>query len=136
MARDTADDRTVQDSGCGLPADRPDKFDGTVVVEWLNVTGGIDCGRLWLNAHIQMIRQGMAFVGVDAQAGGLYGQAARSQPRTAQAASSRRTRHAMARCTTRGDSFSYSIYQQTGQALHADGLSSWAAGCRSTWSLG
>lgn len=53
----------------------PSKFDGTVVVEWLNVTGGIDTPAAWLNAHIQMIRQGMAFVGIDAQAGGLNGQA-------------------------------------------------------------
>lgn len=53
----------------------PTHFDGTVVVEWLNVTGGIDAPAAWLNAHIQMIRQGMAFIGIDAQEGGIYGQA-------------------------------------------------------------
>ena len=29
----------------------PAHFDGTVVVEWLNVTGGIDAPAAWLNAH-------------------------------------------------------------------------------------
>ena len=53
----------------------PKHFDGTVVVEWLNVTAGIDAPAAWLNAHIQMIRDGMAYVGVDAQAGGINGQA-------------------------------------------------------------
>ena len=39
----------------------PARFDGTVVVEWLNVTGGIDAPAAWLNAHDEMIREGMAF---------------------------------------------------------------------------
>ena len=52
----------------------PARFDGTVVVEWLNVTGGIDAPAAWLNAHDEMIRRGMAFVGVDAQAGGINGE--------------------------------------------------------------
>ena len=49
------------------------KFDGTVVVEWLNVTGGIDAphGVAERRPHIQMIRQGMAFIGIDAQKGGI-----------------------------------------------------------------
>ena len=53
----------------------PKRFDGTVVVEWLNVTAGIDAPAAWLSSHIQMIRDGMAYVGVDAQAGGINGQA-------------------------------------------------------------
>ena len=52
----------------------PQRFDGTVVVEWLNVTAGIDAPAAWLNAHVQMIRAGMAYVGVDAQAGGINGE--------------------------------------------------------------
>ncbi len=53
----------------------PKRFDGTVVVEWLNVTAGIDAPAAWLSSHIQMIRDGMVYVGVDAQAGGINGQA-------------------------------------------------------------
>ena len=40
-------------------------FDGTVVVEWLNVTGGIDAPAAWLNAHDEMIREGMVELTVD-----------------------------------------------------------------------
>ena len=51
----------------------PKKFDGTVAVEWLNVTGGIDAAAAWLTGHPEEVRAGMAYVGVDAQAGGING---------------------------------------------------------------
>ena len=51
----------------------PKKFDGTVAVEWLNVTGGIDAAATWLTGHAAMVHAGMAYVGVDAQSGGIYG---------------------------------------------------------------
>ncbi len=97
----------------------PSKFDGTVVVEWLNVTGGIDAPAAWLNAHAQMIRQGMAFVGVDAQAGGIYGQAGSIASKDGFGGLKSQARYAP--LNHPGDSFSYSIYEQAGQALHADG---------------
>ncbi len=99
----------------------PSKFDGTVVVEWLNVTGGIDAPAAWLNAHIQMIRQGMAFVGVDAQAGGIYGQAGSIAAKDGAGGIKQTDPARYGSLDHPGDSFSYSIYQQTGQALHADG---------------
>jgi Alpha/beta hydrolase domain len=49
----------------------PRRFDGTVVVEWLNVSGGVDAAAAWLTDHVQMIRSGMAYVGVSAQATGV-----------------------------------------------------------------
>ena len=76
----------------------PARFDGTVVVEWLNVTGGIDAPAAWLNAHIQMIRQGMAFIGIDAQKGGIYGQAGSIASKDGFGGSSRR--RATRRCST------------------------------------
>ncbi len=97
----------------------PSKFDGTVVVEWLNVTGGIDAPAAWLNAHIQMIRQGMAFIGVDAQEGGINGQAGSIASKDGISGLKSQARYAS--LNHPGDSFSYSIYQQTGQAVHADG---------------
>ena len=97
------------------------KFDGTVVVEWLNVTGGIDAPAAWLNAHIQMIRDGMAFVGVDAQAGGIYGQAGSIAAKDGAGGIKQTNPTRYASLDHPGDSFSYSIYEQTGQALHADG---------------
>jgi hypothetical protein len=99
----------------------PSKFDGTVVVEWLNVTGGIDAPAAWLNAHIQMIRQGMAFVGVDAQAGGLNGQAGSIAAKDGAGGIKQTDPARYGSLHHPGDSFSYSIYQQAGQALHADG---------------
>ncbi len=50
---------------------KPSKFKGTVVVEWMNVSGGLDVGVDWINAHVQMIREGMAWVGVSAQRAGV-----------------------------------------------------------------
>jgi hypothetical protein len=49
------------------------RFDGTVVAEWLNVSGGADAGAAWLTDHVQMIRSGMVYVGVSAQAIGVNG---------------------------------------------------------------
>ena len=97
----------------------PSKFDGTVVVEWLNVTGGIDAPAAWLNAHIQMIRQGMAFIGVDAQEGGIYGQAGSIASKDGFGGLKGQARYAA--LNHPGDSFSYSIYAQAGQAIRADG---------------
>ena len=99
----------------------PTRFDGTVVVEWLNVTGGIDVPAAWLNAHIQMIRQGMAFVGIDAQAGGIYGQAGSIAAKDGAGGIKQTDPARYGSLNHPGDSFSYSIYEQAGQALHVDG---------------
>jgi len=99
----------------------PSRFDGTVVVEWLNVTGGIDAPAAWLNAHMQMIRQGMAFIGVDAQAGGIYGQAGSIAAKDGAGGIKQTDPDRYGSLNHPGDSFSYSIYEQAGQAVHADG---------------
>ncbi len=99
----------------------PKRFDGTVVVEWLNVTAGIDAPAAWLNAHIQMIRDGMAYVGVDAQAGGINGQP--GSIATAAHAHGLRQTDPIRYGTLHhpGDSFSYSIFAQAGKAIRAAG---------------
>jgi len=51
----------------------PKRFHGTVVVEWLNVSGGIDAPPDWLQGHDQMLRDGIAWVGVSAQIVGVEG---------------------------------------------------------------
>ncbi len=51
----------------------PKVFSGTVAVEWLNVTGGLDAGPDWTYSHRQMLRAGMAYVGVSAQKVGVEG---------------------------------------------------------------
>jgi hypothetical protein len=51
----------------------PKKFNGTVFVEWLNVSGGVDAGPDWTQGHVEMIRQGAAWVGISAQYVGVEG---------------------------------------------------------------
>jgi hypothetical protein len=51
----------------------PAKFKGTVFVEWFNVSGGVDAGPDWTQGHVEMIRQGAAWVGVSAQFVGVEG---------------------------------------------------------------
>ena len=45
----------------------PSRFNGTVVVEWLNVSGGVDDSPDWTLSHNELIREGFAWVGVSAQ---------------------------------------------------------------------
>jgi hypothetical protein len=51
------------------PAD-PAAFNGTVLMEWNNVTGQIDASPVWYLAHEHLIREGFIFVGVAAQQAG------------------------------------------------------------------
>lgn len=52
------------------PADQA-RFNGVVVVEWLNVTNGYDTDVLWLYQKEFFIREGYAWIGVSAQDGGV-----------------------------------------------------------------
>ena len=54
------------------PANAAD-FSGTVVVEWLNVSGGLDAAPDWMLAHTYLLRHGHAWVGVSAQRAGIEG---------------------------------------------------------------
>ncbi|MEE8386800.1 MAG: alpha/beta hydrolase domain-containing protein, partial [Dehalococcoidia bacterium] len=49
------------------------KFNGTVVVEWHNVSGGLDAAPDWTYAHTLLMRNGFAWVGVSAQHEGVEG---------------------------------------------------------------
>ena len=49
------------------------KFNGTVLVEWLNVSGGIDAAAVWFMAHREIVREGYAYVVVSAQQVGVQG---------------------------------------------------------------
>ena len=54
------------------PKDRT-QFNGTVLVEWLNVSGGIDAPAVWMMAHREILRAGYAYVAVSAQKVGVDG---------------------------------------------------------------
>ena len=51
----------------------PERFTGTVLVEWLNVTAGTDIAPVYGYAHRHLLRAGFAWVGVSAQRGGIDG---------------------------------------------------------------
>ncbi len=82
----------------------PRKFNGTVVVEWLNVSGGLDDAPDWVLTHNELIRDGFAWVGVSAQAVGVN-----------QLVSSDPARYGS--LSDPGDSYSYDIFSQAGQAV-------------------
>ncbi|MGF7235773.1 MAG: alpha/beta hydrolase domain-containing protein [Frankia sp.] len=84
----------------------PKKFNGTVVVEWLNVSGGTDAAPDWTLAHNELIREGFAWVGVSAQSVGVNA-AKKADP----------ARYAP--LSHPGDSFSYDIFSQVGQSVRA-----------------
>ena len=49
----------------------PKKFNGTVVVEWNNVSGGVDSAPDWIQGHVELLREGVAWMGVSAQIVGV-----------------------------------------------------------------
>ena len=87
------------------PAD-PARFNGTVVVEWLNVSAGLDVAPEWIVSHNELIREGFAWVGVSAQATGIATIKTIDPVRYAS-------------LSHPGDSYSYDIYSQAGQAVRA-----------------
>jgi opacity protein-like surface antigen len=86
-----------------LPAN-PRKFNGTVVVEWLNVTGGNDLETTWPVAGLYLMQHGYGYVGVSAQAVGADFLPAWDPKR-------------YAGITHPGDEFSFDIFSQAMQAL-------------------
>ncbi len=99
----------------------PKRFDGTVIVEWLNVSGGVDAAAAWLTDHVQLIRSGMVYVGISAQAGGIVGAAGSlgaSNGQTGGIKGSDPARYSSLEHP--GDSYSYSIFEQGGAAVRRD----------------
>ena len=48
-------------------------FSGNVIVEWLNVSGGVDSDPEWATLHEEIVRSGDIWVGVSAQSIGVEG---------------------------------------------------------------
>lgn len=109
------------------PSD-PRRFNGTVLVEWLNVSGGVDASPDWQHTHAELIRRGYAWVGVSAQAVGVNQLKCPTPPTPACPSAPSQGGPVPgdpARYGTLshpGDSFSYDIFSQAGQAIrdHAD----------------
>jgi hypothetical protein len=86
-------------------------FNGTVVVEWFNVTGGLDAAPDWTQMHTELIREGYAWVGVSAQRVGIEGGGAFDLPLKVIDPERYGSLHHP------GDSFSYDIFSQAAQAV-------------------
>ena len=87
------------------PAD-PARFNGTVVVEWLNVTSGYDVEASFGQLRAELLRRGYAYVGVTAQVVGATALRAWDPVR-------------YARVVHPGDAYSYDVFAQVAQALRA-----------------
>ena len=99
----------------------PDRFNGTVIVEWLNVSGGVDAAAAWLTDHVQMIRNGDVYVGISAQAAGIVGAAGTLGASGGQAGGIKGADPARYGSLEHpGDSYSYSIFEQGGAAVRRD----------------
>ena len=105
------------------PADADD-FDGTVFVEWLNVTAGVDGDPDFGLAHAELLGHGSAYVGVSAQAVSVEGgQAALpidipgGGPRPLKQWDPER----YGELAHPGDPYSYDIFSQAAQAVRRPG---------------
>jgi hypothetical protein len=96
------------------PSD-PKKFNGTVVVEWLNESAGSDTAPDWIGDHTELIRQGFAWVGVSAQALGINGGTGVLGGGGAGLRKENPPRYGTLRHP--GDAFSYDIFSQAAQAI-------------------
>jgi len=94
------------------PADAA-AFNGTVFVEWLNVSGGLDANPLWVQAQVELLRSGAAWVGVSAQTDGISGEGGLGSALRLQNADPVR----YASLEHPGDSFSYDLFSQVGAAV-------------------
>ena len=94
----------------------PAKFNGTVVMEWLNVSGGLDAPADWFMAHRELVRAGYAYVAVSAQRVGVEGGASLGYDMSLKKMAPER----YAPLHHPGDAFAYDIFSQAGR-LARDG---------------
>ena len=92
----------------------PANFNGNVIIEWLNVSGGLDAAPDWTYTHVELIREGYAWVGLSAQVVGIDGGPSMGLVAgyTLKAADPGR----YGSLVHPGDQYSYDMYTQTGAA--------------------
>ena len=94
----------------------PEKFNGTVLVEWYNVTNGFDAENTWFFTWEHILRSGYIWVGVSAQRVGVNALKAWSPSRYG-------TLDVTQGGTINDDSLSYDIFSQAGEAIrHPAGI--------------
>jgi hypothetical protein len=94
---------------------QPNRFNGTVILEWQNVTAGYDIDASWIGGNAEhFMREGYVWVGVSAQRVGVH------QPGTGLRSWSPGrygTLDVTAGGTILNDALSYDIFSQAGQAI-------------------
>jgi len=88
------------------------RFNGTVVVEWLNVSGGFDAAPDWTSTHTMLLRDGFAWIGVSAQYIGVSG----GPPLDRHLALKEVNPVRYGPLVHPGDTYSYDIFSQAGVA--------------------
>lgn len=94
----------------------PRDFNGTVVLEWLNVSNLYDQDGDWMQSHEHLVRDGYAYVGVSAQRAGVH------SPGTGLKAWSPERYGDLdltAAGTVTNDGLAYDVFSQAAQALRA-----------------
>jgi hypothetical protein len=94
------------------PADAA-RWNGSVVVEWFNVSGGLDAAPDWSFLHRQIFRAGFAYVGVSVQRVGVEGGGFASIQIPLKTVNPQR----YGELAHPGDAFAYDIYTQAGRAI-------------------
>ncbi len=97
----------------------PDRFSGTVVVEWHNVSAGIDAAADWGFFHRHLTAQGHAWVGVSAQKAGIDGGGVTESIHLKLLAPDR-----YGHLEHPGDAWSFAIFTQVGALLRMPGAGS------------
>ena len=91
------------------------RFNGTVAVEWLNVTGGLDAAPDWSYTHRELLRSGYAYVGVSAQRVGVEGGSRFGSGGALKSANPAR----YGKLSHPGDAFAFDIFTQAGRVVES-----------------
>jgi len=97
----------------------PARFNGTVVVEWLNAVSGQDADLIFGAAGPELLRDGYAYVGVSAQQDGVTGAAGPTSPAPGPAPKPLVTQNPARYAGLKhpGDDYAYDIFSQAAQAI-------------------
>ncbi|CAN5143908.1 alpha/beta hydrolase domain-containing protein [soil metagenome] len=98
--------------------EQAEAFNGTIVVEWLNVSAGADTAPEWGYTHRELIRSGYAWVGVSVQKAGIDGGGMMAFPGMEALRKSDPGRYGD--LIHPGDAFCYDIFTQAARAIRAE----------------